>query len=270
MADIIIVGGGPAGVSAALTARNRGKEVLVISNSYEESDIYKAKLVTNYPGMPQVTGPELMEVFHKQLSDSGAELITARALNAMAMGKEIYVSTGQDNYSCRALILAMGTAKRRVFKGEAEFLGRGVSYCATCDGMLYRGKKVAVVGMNAYAAHEAEFLRSIGCQVEYFDKSRAVNYEIKGTDMARVLVADGQEYPVDGIFILRSTIAPEGFMSGLELSQGHIAVNERMETSLEGVFAAGDCIGRPYQVARAVGQGNTAAIFAAEYLDKNR
>jgi len=268
MHDVIIVGGGPAGVSAALTLRNRGRSVLVISNSPESSDIYKSERVSNYPGLPDVTGKRLMEVFRSQLEASGAELMTARALNAMPMGDTVYVSTGSDSFQCRALILALGIAKRQVFPGEAEFLGKGVSYCATCDGMLYRNRRVAVVGLNSYAEEEAEFLRSIGCEVEYFDRSRAKKYEIKGESTVTALIADGQEYPVDGIFILRSTIAPEGFVPGLELNNGHIAVNDRMETNIKGVYAAGDCIGRPYQIARAAGQGNTAAIAVAEYLGK--
>lgn len=268
MHDIIIIGAGPAGVSAALTARSRGKSVLVISNSEKDSDIYKAERVTNYPGLPNVSGAELSEVFRSQLAESGAEIITGRALSAMAMGDSIYVSTGSEDFQCRALILTTGVIKRQVFTGEAEFLGKGVSYCATCDGMLYRGKRVAVVGLNSYAGEEAEFLRSIGCEVEYFDRGRAKKYEVRGENTVSALVADGTEYPVDGIFILRSTIAPEGFIAGLEMEEGHIKVSSMMETSVKGVYAAGDCVGRPYQIARSVGQGNTAAIAAAEYLDK--
>lgn len=268
MTDIIVIGGGPAGISAALTAINRGKSVLVIANAPESADISKAGMVTNYPGLPQVGGKELMDIFRKQLASAGARVITARAMSAMNMGDSFYVSTGAEDYQCGALILAPGIVKRQSFPGEAEYLGRGVSYCATCDGMLYRGKRVAVVGLNSYAPEEAEFLRSIGCVVEYFDRSRAGKYEIKGGDTVTELVADGVEYPVDGVFILRSTIAPDSLVPGLELRGGHIAVDERMETSVKGVFAAGDCVGRPYQIARAVGQGNTAAISAAEYLDK--
>lgn len=269
MTDIIIIGGGPAGVSAALTAKNRGKSVLVIGNAAASSDIYKSRLITNYPGLPDVSGDKLMEVFRSQLDSSGIEVLNARALTAMVVGDGFFVSVGRENYQCRALILATGLARSRAFEGEAEYLGRGVSYCATCDGMLYRGKTVAVIGLNEYAQEEAEFLRSIGCNVEYFDKTRAKNYVIKGREQVNSLLADGMEYPVSAVFILRSTIAPESFISGLEMKDGHIVVDERMETSVKGVFAAGDCVGRPYQIARSVGQGNTAALSASEYLDKH-
>ena len=269
MYDIIIVGGGPAGVSAALTARNRGKTVLLISNAASASDIYKSRHISNYPGMPDVSGKALMDTFRAQLTGAGVETITARALNAMNFGKSFFVSIGQDNFECRALILAFGLTRTKAFPGEMEFLGRGVSYCATCDGMLYRGKRVAIVGLNEYAAEEAETLRAIGCEVEFFDKTSAKNYEIRGGEIVETLVADGKEFLVNGVFILRSAISPASFISGLETVDEHIAVNEHMETSIAGVYAVGDCIGRPYQIARATGQGNTAAMNACEFLDKS-
>jgi len=268
MTDIIIIGGGPAGVSAALTAKNRGKSVTVISNSAEQSNLWKSKLIENYPGCPNVSGEEILKIFRKQLDDAGIEVIKARALNAMPLGKSFSVSCGQDYYEAKSIILTVGISQQLVFSGEEQFLGMGVSYCATCDGMLYRGKKVAVIGMNEEAASEAEFLRSIGCEVEYFDKARAKKYEIRGNENVTALIADDTEYSVDGVFILRSTIAPNNFLSGLILENGHIVADGSMKTSINGVFAAGDCTGRPYQIARAVGQGNTAALAACEYLDK--
>ncbi|MEA4896094.1 MAG: FAD-dependent oxidoreductase [Oscillospiraceae bacterium] len=268
MTDIIIIGGGPAGVSAALTAKNRGKNVKIISNDPEQSNLWKAKSVENYPGLPNVSGKDILTVFRKQIEDAGIETVTGRALNAISMGDGFSVSVGQDYYGCKAIILTTGIVQQSTYPGEQEFLGRGVSYCATCDGMLFRGKKIAVIGLNEEAESEAEFLRSIGCAVEYFDKTRAKKYEIKGEETVAALVADGEVYPVDGVFILRSTIAPGSFLSGLETENGHIVTDSSMKTTVDGVFAAGDCTGRPYQVARAVGQGNTAALSASEYLDK--
>lgn len=268
MTDIIIIGGGPAGVSAALTAKNRGKDVMLISNPANQSNLWKAKLVENYPGMPSVSGEAMLEIFRKQLDDAGVKVVNGRALSAMRMGSGFAVTVGQDYYDCRALILATGIINQSVFPGESEYLGRGVSYCATCDGMLYRGKRIAVLGFNEESKEEAEFLRSIGCEVEFFDKKRARRFEIKGEDTVTALIADNTEYIVSGVFILRSTIAPTSFLAGLYAVGGHIAVDADMKTSVEGVYAAGDCIGRPYQIARATGQGNTAALAVCEYLDK--
>ncbi len=268
MTDIIIIGGGPAGVSAALTAKNRGKSVKIISNSVEQNNLWKSKSVENYPGMSNASGESILMTFRKQIEDAGIEVVTGRALNALSMGGYFSVSVGQDYFDCKALILAFGIVQQSTYPGEQDFLGRGVSYCATCDGMLYRGRKVAVIGLNEEAESEAEFLRSIGCEVEYFDKNRAKKFEIKGRDTVTELVADGTAYPVDGVFILRSTIAPSSFLAGLEVVNGHIITDSDMRTSVTGVYAAGDCTGRPYQIARAVGQGNTAALSACEYLDK--
>lgn len=268
MRDIIIVGGGPAGVSAALTAKNRGKDVLILTNPAEENNLWKAKVIDNYPGMPSVSGAELLGTYPAQVKAAGVEVLESRAINALPAGGVFFLSNGADNFDCKALILTMGITQQNAFPGEAEFLGRGVSYCATCDGMLYRGKRVAVIGLNSEAPAEAEFLRSIGCEVEYFDKKKAKKYEIRGEDFVNALVADGEVYELDGVFILRSTIAPTSFLPGLDLENGHIKVDGEMKTSIEGVFAAGDCTGKPYQVARAVGQGNIAALTACEYLDK--
>ncbi|NLH00414.1 MAG: FAD-dependent oxidoreductase, partial [Clostridiales bacterium] len=112
------------------------------------------------------------------------------------------------------------------------------------------------------------FLRSIGCEVEYFDKKRAKRYEIRGEENVTALAADETVFSVDGVFIMRSTIAPASFLPGLATENGHIVVDSVMRTSISGVFAAGDCVGRPYQIARSVGQGNTAALSACEYIDK--
>ncbi|NLV86952.1 MAG: FAD-dependent oxidoreductase, partial [Clostridiales bacterium] len=240
----------------------------IISNSPEQSGLWKAKTLENYPGMPKVSGEKMLEVFRKQIADAQVQVVEGRALSALSMGNAFGVTVGQDYYDCRTIILATGIVQQTSFSGETEFLGRGVSYCATCDGMLYRDKKVAMIGLSEEAKAETEFLRSIGCEVEYFDKNSAKKYEIVGEQGVKALIADGVRFPVSGVFILRNTIAPSSFLAGIETDGGHITVDENMKTSIAGVYAAGDCIGRPYQIARAVGQGNTAALSACEYLDK--
>ena len=134
--------------------------------------------------------------------------------------------------------------------------------------MLYRGKKVAVIGLNDEAEAEADALREMGVEVMYFDKAFAKNYKILGEQRVTAIEAEGREFPVDGVFILRSTIAPSSFLTDIELDGPHIRVDRSMKTSIPGVFAAGDCTGKPYQIAKAVGEGNVAALSACEYLDK--
>ena len=169
MYDLLIIGGGPAGLSAAMTARNRNLSVCVICAAAADSALHKAGHVTNYPGVPDVSGPALLETMTQQVRDLGADMLRERALSAMPMGKAFGVSAGKEFVEGRALLLATGIAQRGTFPGETEFLGRGVSYCATCDGMLYRGKRATVIGLAADAPAEADFLREIGCDVHYYD-----------------------------------------------------------------------------------------------------
>lgn len=182
------------------------------------------------------------------------------------MGGSFGVAVGSDFYECRAVILAPGITREKLYPGEAEYLGRGVSYCATCDGMLYRGKTVALIGGSEEARHDAEFLRGIGCNV--IELPGAARYEIIGTQRAEAVVSGGETYPVDGVFIIKDTVSVANLMPGLERSGAAISVGRGMETSIPGVFAAGDCTGKPYQAAKAVGEGNIAALSACEYIDK--
>lgn len=270
--DIIIVGGGPAGVSAALTGLNRGKTVAVIANGVETGSLYKAELVTNYPGLAPMSGEEMCNLFHRQLKDSAADLISGRALNVMPMGDIFGVAVGNDFTQCRALIIAAGITRENLYPGEAEYLGRGVSYCATCDGMLYRGKSVAVLGYSDTARGEADFLRSIGCSVTYFDRPRAC--VINGENQVESLTCDGETIRVDGVFLLRPTMAPTDLFPGLETENGYVTVNRKMATNLPGLFAAGDCTGGPLQVSKAAGEGlvagQSAAAWAAEQSRKSK
>ena len=262
--DILVIGGGPAGLSAAVNARARGRSVLVVSNPLEENPLWPAERVDNYPGLPGVSGAELLRDLRRHAEQSGAEFLTGRALSSVRMGDAWYVSVGTDMYNAKAVILAAGVARGKKFPGEAEFLGRGVSYCATCDGMLYRGKDVAVLGYSDSARQEAEFLERIGCRVTYFDRPRSC--EIRGGDKARSVTCDGRTADVECVFILRPALAPTDLFPGLETEQGYVAVNRRMATNLPGLFAAGDCTGGPLQVAKAVGEGLIAGQSAAAYV----
>lgn len=267
MMDAAIIGGGPAGISAALTLIQRGKSVVVISAAPEQSHLAKAEKINNYPGMIGMSGAEMLAVMTKQAEDAGAFFMHGRATSIMDMGESFGIAVGSEFVEAESVILTLGISMGKPYKGETEFLGRGVSYCATCDGMLYRNKKVVVIGLCADAPEEAEFLKNIGCDVEYFDRTRAKSYEIRGEATVSLLIADGVEYPVDGVFILRSGVAPDLLMFGLELQNGAIAVDRNMCTNLPGIFAAGDCTGMPYQLPKAVGEGNIAALSAVKYLD---
>ena len=241
MYDLLIIGGGPAGLSAAMTARNRNLSVCVICGGAADSALYKAGHVTNYPGVPDVSGPALLETMTQQARALGADFLRERALSAMPMGKTFGVSAGKEFAEGRALLLATGIAQRGTFPGETDYLGRGVSYCATCDGMLYRGKRAAVIGLAADAPEEADFLREIGCDVHYYEGGKH-RFEIRGAERADTL------------------------LPGLATDNGHIVVDDDCAANIPGVFAAGDCTGAPYQIPAAVGEGNRTALSVVRWL----
>jgi len=261
--DIIVIGGGPAGLSASITARQRGNAVAVISNDSTNSGLYKAKEIGNYPGLPGISGPELLGKLTAHAVGAGAELITGRVSVIMPMGAEFHVGFGSEILASKSIILATGVAQTSLFPGEEELLGRGVSYCATCDGMLFRGKKVCAVCHTPEADEEAEYLASIGCDVI---RLHTKNVRINGENHVTSVTADSDEIECDGVFILRSAVAPHLLITGLEMDNRHIRANPSGGTNIPGVFAAGDCTGAPYQIAKAAGQGLTAALAASEYL----
>lgn len=262
--DIIIIGGGIAGVSAAMTALNRGKKVAVVTNPPETQNLYKAESVTNYPGIVNMSGRDFAKLLHEQLEKSEAQLIMGRALSIMDFGGSFGVAVGNDYYSAKAVILALGITREKLYPGEGEFLGRGVSYCATCDGMLYKDKTVALIGSGHEAELDVEFLRGICKEVYHFSDNKP--YSISG-GMKADTVSDGKEsWKVDGVFVIKDTVSVTKLVEGLEYRKGGIVVDEKMQTNIPGIFAAGDCAGLPYQLAKAAGDGNVAALSACDYL----
>ena len=261
--DVLVIGGGPAGLSAAQNVRARGKTALVVSNPLEENPLWKAKEVDNYLGLPPLSGAELLTAFQRHAESSGAEFLEGRALSALRSGESWYVSVGNTMVQGKAVVLAAGVVRGKKLPGEAELLGRGVSYCATCDGMLYRGKRVAVLGWTPSAEKEAAFLEGIGCQVLYLDKPR--DCAIRGAEKVEAVTCGGVTEAVEAVFLLRPAMAPGDLFPGLETGGGFVAVDREMRTNLPGVFAAGDCTGGPLQVSKAVGEGLTAGQKAAAF-----
>ena len=277
--DIIVLGSGPAGLSAAVAARGRNKSVLVVGNRWQDSPLARAERVDNYLGLPALTGADLMERFTRHAEESGANLVNGKVISLMAW-EGFHLTVGSELYEGSALILAPGVVRQAKYPGEMEYLGRGVSYCATCDGMLYRGRPVVVVGRSKDAPREAAYLKELGCQVVYVSPQRperldpsipfvqASRLEVAGEQTVTGLRADGALLPCSGVFILREAVAPADLLPGLETENGAVKVDRKLATNLPGVFAAGDCTGEPLQISKAVGEGLVAALSAAEYLDQ--
>ena len=278
--DCIIIGSGPAGLSAAINLKTYNKNFLWFGNASLSEKVEKAELVNNYPGLPGISGKELQQAFLKHKEEMGLSIEDKIVSSIYDMSGYYTVMAENQFYETESIILAMGVVSANQYVGEAEFVGRGVSYCATCDGALYKGKKIAVVSTAKRFEHEIEFLAELAEQVYLFPfykdceiqrdnverLSKAIKEVKGGFRVNELLLGDGTSLEVDGVFIMRNSIAPTTLFAKLELEDGHIGVNRQMETNVKGVFAAGDCTGKPYQYTKAVGEGNIAAHSVIEYL----
>lgn len=279
--DIAIIGTGPAGLSAAITAVIRNKKVLLLGSKNLSEKLEKAHEIQNYLGFPAVSGKDLAAAFQRHLDQMGI-MITEKRVNAVyAMGDYFALQCGEEMLEASAVILATGVVQGKPLPGEEALLGRGVSYCATCDAPLYRSKRAAVIGYSPREEAEAAFLSEVCSQVLYFpvyaqetelpDKVQVIREKVLGIENGeegRVVKTAEAGYTVDGVFVLREAVAPGQLVPGLEVDGSHVAVNRRMEASIPGVFACGDIAGAPYQYIKAAGEGNTAALSAVTYLDQ--
>lgn len=284
---VIIIGSGPAGVSAALYARRGGADVTVISKG--AGGLTTAEWVENYYGFAEpISGAEL-----EQRGIAGAERLGVRfetdevlAVLPVEEGRGFRLEATCRTYAADAVILAAGASRRTLsIPGLRDFEGRGVSYCAICDAFFYRGKKVAVIGAGDYALHEAEILRPHAAQLSLLTNGEepsvtisdgiAVQTQkivrIEGARRVQHIVFDDETgMDVDGVFM---AIGTAGSMElarklGVVLSDGKIAVGKHMETNVPGVYAAGDCTGGLLQIAKAVYEGAEAGLAAVQYLRK--
>ncbi len=280
MTDIAVIGKGPAGWSCAITARMRGLSVTVIAPQNDTGWLRNAERIDNYPGLPQVSGRDLLQSFRDQALAMGAEEKTGLARQIMPMGDRFMLLVENDVLEARTVVLAMGAARPTLLPGEEEQLGRGVSYCATCDGMFYRGKRIAVLSASLQGVEESRFLAGLVSGLDYYslkphqtaelppmaNVQAAKAKSISRSDAGLVLTTDQGEQVYDGIFIFRAAMPLGMLLADLKTEGSFIPVDREMKTNIPGVFAAGDCTGQPLQIAKAVGEGNIAAISCANYL----
>lgn len=280
--DIAIIGSGPAGISAAINAKIRNKDIIIFGNEELSDKLIKAPKISNYIGFPDITGLELKSKFQNHLDIMGINITFQKINSIYAMGQYFALAVNEKMYEAKAVVLATGVEYTKPLKGEQEFLGRGVGYCATCDAPLYKDKTVTVIGYNKEAEKEANYVSELASKVYYIpvyrespnlkDNVEVIQdkvLEIYGTDKVERVVLKYKSISTDGVFVLKSSIAPDQLMPGLILEAGHIKVDVNMRTNIEGCFAAGDCTGKPYQYMKAVGQGQIAALNAVSYLDKS-
>lgn len=279
--DIAIVGSGPAGLSAAINAKIRNKNVILFGNKNLSSKVEKAPKVSNYLGLCEITGEELKKQFQKHITSMNIDITAERINTIYAMGEYFVLAVNEKMYEAKTIILATGIEYTKPMKGEEEFLGRGIGYCATCDAPLYKGKVVTIIGYNQEAEEEANYVSELAEKIFYIPMYKA-DYnlkrgniellkdkpvEIQGDDRVRNVVLKNETIATDGVFILKDSVAPNQLVPGLLMENGHIKIDLNMNTNIKGCFAAGDCTGKPYQYMRAAGQGQVAALNAVSYLD---
>ena len=298
--QLIIIGGGPAGLSAGLYAARARLSTLLIERAIPGGQIINAELVENYPGFPQgISGAELGSLLEQQAKKYGVEIIMAEVESIEVGGEEKIVNSSEGRYSTKALIIAGGSEYSKLgVSGEEALRGRGVSYCATCDGAFFNNQVIAVVGGGNVAINDALFLTRFASKVIVIhrrDQLRATKIlqerafaqpkiefiwdtvvESIGGDnqvgelgLRNVKTGVESKLEVTGVFVAVGLRPNTGYLEGaLALSpEGFILVNDQMETEVPGVFAAGDIrAGSARQVSCAVGDGATAAISAERYL----
>jgi thioredoxin reductase (NADPH) len=299
--DVIIVGAGPAGLTAGIYAARQGHTTLILDGGKVGGRALEAHRIDNFPGFPKgVTGEELMHLFHDQAARFGAEFRRETVIGLNDIGEAKMVSTRGGFHQARTVIIATGVQRKQLsIPGEEEYKGRGVSYCATCDGPFFKGKTVAVVGSGHEAAADALALAQVASKVytipgpkgyteiypelENLHASPKVETlegceveEIRGTDMVTKIRLKGgkaSEIPVDGVFVLLEHVATTGMLAdaGVTVNEtGCVVVDREQRTNLPGIYAAGDCSCHGYQVVTSAGDGARAALSAMKHIREAR
>ncbi|HQL99987.1 MAG: FAD-dependent oxidoreductase [Ruminococcus flavefaciens] len=280
MYDTAIIGTGPAGLSAAVNLKIHNKNIIWFGSKDICEKVALAEKIENYPGLYGVSGKELAASFREHAEKMGLEVNDHVVNNVVPMGNKFGILAGTEFCEAKTVLLATGVSAKGQIKGESERLGRGVSYCATCDGRLYKGKRIAVICNAARLEHEVRFLAELAEHIDYFPYYKEI-----GIDMANVTVhtakptevtgdgqvetlklSDGSELEISGLFCLRTSVSLATMIKEVETEDGHIKVGRDQSTNVKGCFAAGDCTGRPYQYTKSVGEGNVAAHSIIDYL----
>ncbi len=276
--DTAIVGGGIAAYTAALTAKNLLLDYLWLGESGFGEKLRLAEKITNFPTQSG-NGACFAQSLQAQMEKEGL-ILTERRVDGVYQTDGYYTLTaGSDQFLARTVILATGVESKGKIAGEREFLGRGVSYCAVCDGALYRGKKIAAILASEKFEEEAEYLAQFAEKVycvclypsprlhgEKFELLEGFPVAVEGDMRVRRLAFQEKSVEVDGVFFLKNSAPPEALVYGIKTDGAHVVTDKSGKTNLAGVFAAGDVTGRPYQYVKAAGEGCVAAHAVREYL----
>lgn len=285
MYDIIIIGAGPAGISAGVYAKRAGMNVLILH--YGESNLEKAKSVENYYGFPEgISGKELYQNGISQAKNLNIKLKKQEVLEIQKQDDVFIVNTVNEEYTSRAVIIASGNKKLKPdIIGIDQFEGKGISYCAICDGFFYRNKNVAVIGEGNFALGEAEVLRKFVNNIKILTNGKEIlnkqDYEIitkkikqilGNTKVQQIEFEDGSKIDIDGVFIAVGEAGGVDFAKkmGIKLSEDSINVDENMKTNIEGLYSCGNSTGGLLQICKAVYEGAKAGLSATNYLKNQK
>lgn len=278
MIDIVIIGAGPAGMSAAINAKALGKKPMIFFN--ESSILKKAENVNNHLGFVYITGADLIGKFESHIKECNIPIIKGLVSSIVYFDNKFMINVESKIYQAKSVILALGVPKNKEIKSEKDFLGKGVSYCAACDGMIYKNKEVIAWGIQENSYKEANILDEMGVKVTLVTNNKfddKINKNIK-LEKGTITAISGKErleqvcinntwVKTNALFIFRPSVPVNSLISGLEMHGKFIKTDKNMQTNLKGVFAAGDCTGKPFQISKAVGEGQVAAHSAVEFLN---
>ena len=282
MYDVIIIGAGPAGISAAIYAKRAGMNALVFH--YGISEVEKASKIDNYYGFQDgILGDELFKTGIKQAKNIGVEVVEKEVIDIEIENDSVFkVILTNEFYEAKTVILATGNKRIKPnIKGIDEFEGKGISYCAICDGFFYRNKNVVVIGNGDFAINEANSLANVTENVriltngmpkpvtEKFEVDTRAIKEVNGEEKIEYIeFQNGEKMNVDGIFIAEGTAGGMNFARklGIATKDNNIVVNENMETNIKGIFACGNLTGGLLQISKAVYEGAKAGLQAVEHV----
>lgn len=284
--DIAIIGGGAAGLSAAIAAGSKNRSVVIFDHFGFIPRLRKQIEIKDYPGLPNIDGSDLTKAFLEQAKAFNPTLIAEKVLSIYQDDSYFSITTPKNTINATTIILANGSPKTMILQGEKDFLGKGISYCATYDMPKFKDKKIAVISTDPVDMEEIELLAETSSQVLLFPlydmkKAKIIpkhknivvlkNFpkEITGTSKVTGIRTTNDEYiAVQGVFILRESDPINVLLPNLRLSGKYVMTYKNLETNIPGIFAAGDCVGQPWNIAKAVGEGQVAAFGAINLLNK--